>query len=302
MSISTRLAQLKANDNPSSNGMAALLLAVLLLSIGPSVVRSAESHQLVFVAWRMVLGAIAYYMFMRLRGKNMSLVALRDGFWGGVAFGTSTALGYSAIANTSIANAQIIGGLRPVAILVITGVLLGERVRAISVMWTLIAISGISLMVVGAGNSGTNSLIGDSLAVGSMLSGTIFLFCSRKARSRQDTMTYSTAMTIVAALVLMPVAAIAEGSLSPIPVVEDWPRIALMVALPGVGHVLNNYSIGYVKLHVVSSVNLLLPVMAALVAWVVVNEALVVAQMIGMAVTVVALFPLVREEQARLQK
>ncbi|MCY3967574.1 MAG: DMT family transporter, partial [bacterium] len=198
--------------------------------------------------------------------------------------------------------AQIIGGLRPVAILVITGVLLGERVRAISVMWTLIAISGISLMVVGAGNSGTNSLIGDSLAVGSMLSGTIFLFCSRKARSRQDTMTYSTAMTIVAALVLMPVAAIAEGSLSPIPVVEDWPRIALMVALPGVGHVLNNYSIGYVKLHVVSSVNLLLPVMAALVAWVVVNEALVVAQMIGMAVTVVALFPLVREEQARLQK
>ncbi len=251
----------------------------------------------------MVVGASFYFLYLKLRGGSMSVKALRAGFWGGIAFGTNVALGYQAIANTSIANAQIIGGLRPVVILLVTGLVLGESVRLFSVVWTLFAVSGTAIMVIGANNSGVNSLYGDFLAVCSMLCGCAFLFFSRKARSSYDTATYSTAMTIVAALLLLPLATISEGNfIPPLPVADDWIRIGLMAALPGMGHMLNNYSIGYLKLHVVSNVNLLLPVLAALVGWLAVNEGLAPAQMIGMAITIVALFPLVREEQRRLQR
>ena len=83
---------------------------------------------------------------------------------------------------------------------------------------------------------------------------------------------------------------------------SDWPHVVPMTALPGIGHVLTNYSIGYVRLHVVGNVNLLLPVPAAVVAWIAVDESLVAAQIAGMTITAGALFSLVREEQARLHQ
>lgn len=291
-----------ASESPASNGLAALLLAIMLLSVGPSILRHAESAGLAFAAWRMVVGAAAYFAVLKLRGGGLSRAALRDGFWGGVAFGTSIALGYSAIANTSIANSQIISALRPAVILLVVGPLFGEKIRITSLVWTCLAIGGVSIMVVGAGENSGNSLFGDMLALLGMLAGTCLLVLSRNARNRHDALTYSTAMTIVAGAVLLPAAAVAEGTLMPLPVASDWPHVALMTALPGIGHVLTNYSVAYVKLHVVSNVHLLQPVLTAVVAWLVVDEPLVAAQIIGMGVTVAALFPLAREEQLRLRR
>ena len=291
-----------AAASPSSNGLAALLLAILLLSAGPSILRSAESAGLAFAAWRMVIGAAAYFVVLKMRGGGLSRNALRSGFWGGVAFGVSIALGYSAIANTSIANSQIILALRPAVVLLVVGPLFSDKIRMTSLAWTCLAIGGGAIMVTGAGDNSGNSLFGDLLALGGMLAGTAFLVFSRKARDHHDALTYSTAMTIVAGAVLLPAAAVAESTLAPLPAASDWPRVALMTALPGLGHVLTNYSVGYVKLHVVSNVNLLQPVLTAVVAWLTVDEPLVAAQIIGMAVTVAALFPLAREEQMRLRQ
>lgn len=226
-----------ASESPASNGLAALLLAIMLLSVGPSILRHAESAGLAFAAWRMVVGP-----------------------------------------------------------------LFGEKIRITSLVWTCLAIGGVSIMVVGAGENSGNSLFGDMLALLGMLAGTCLLVLSRNARNRHDALTYSTAMTIVAGAVLLPAAAVAEGTLMPLPVASDWPHVALMTALPGIGHVLTNYSVAYVKLHVVSNVHLLQPVLTAVVAWLVVDEPLVAAQIIGMGVTVAALFPLAREEQLRLRR
>ena len=286
----------------SANGLSALLLSILLLSVGPSILRNAESAGLAFAAWRMVIGAAAYFAVLKMRGGGLSRIALRNGFWGGVAFGTSIALGYSAIANTSIANAQIILSMRPAVVLLVVGPLFGDKIRLMPFVWTCLAIGGVSTMVIGAGDNSGNSLFGNMLALLGMLVGTCLLVLSRRARISHDALTYSTAMTIVAAAVLLPAAAVAEGTLTPLPVASDWPHVALMTALPGLGHVLTNYSIGYVKLHVVSNVHLLQPVLTASAAWLLVDEPLVAAQIMGMAITVGALFPLAREEQARLRQ
>ena len=291
-----------ASESPASNGLAALLAAIMLLSAGPSILRHAESAGLAFAGWRMIVGAAAYFAVLKLRGGHLSLAAVRNSFWGGVAFGVSMALGYSAIANTSIANAQIIGALRPAVVLLVVGPLLGDRIRAMSLVWTCFAIGGVAIMVIWSGENSGNSLFGDMLALLGMLVGTCFLVFSRNARSRHDALTYSTAMTLVAGAVLLPAAAVAEGTLTPLPVPSDWPHVMLMTALPGIGHVLTTYSIGYVKLHVVSNVHLLQPVLTAVIAWFVVDEPLVAAQIIGMGVTVAALFPLARDEHLRLRR
>lgn len=286
-----------APNNDAARGLSAMGLSLLLLSVGPSILRTAESSLLTFAAWRMLAGAVGYYAFLRLRGGTLSLAALRNGAFGGAAFGASIAFGYAAIANTSIANALIIGALRPAVLLAVVGPLLGERVRFSSVAWTALAISGVGIMVVGSGESSGSALFGDALAVAGMLAGTAFLLLTRNARGSHDALTYSTVMTMVAAFVLLPVAAVSDGSLIPTPVSADWLRILLMTLLPGVGHVLVNYSIGRVNLTVVANATLLLPVLSTVFAWFTVEEPVVAVQVVGMLVTVAALMPLVRYEQ-----
>ena len=284
-------------DNDTARGLSAMGLSLLLLSVGPSILRTAESPLLTFAAWRMVAGAVGYYAFLRMRGQRLNLAELRNGALGGATFGVSIAFGYAAIANTSIANALIIGALRPAVLLAFVGPLLGERVRFWSVVWTALAISGVSIMVVGSGESSGSAFFGDALAVAGMLAGTAFFLVTKKARSDHDALTYSTAMTIVAAFVLLPAAAVSDGSLMPMPAGSDWLRILLMTLLPGVGHVLVNYSIGKVNLTVVANATLLLPIMSTVFAWLTVEEPVVALQVVGMLVTVVALIPLVRDEQ-----
>ena len=69
----------------------------------------------------------------------------------------------------------------------------------------------------------------------------------------------------------------------------DWFWLAMMVLLPGSGHLLINYALGHIPIVVPSVLNLFVPAGSTLLAWLLVDERLVAVQVAGIVVVVSAL-------------
>jgi drug/metabolite transporter (DMT)-like permease len=286
-----------AKQTESSRAHVGLLVALLAMSVGPSILRTAESTGLTFAAWRMLAGAAGYFLYLWLRGGSVTGASLRSALPGGIFFGGELAMGYAAFANTSIANVVVILALRPAAVMMFAWPIFREKVHPRTIIWTAIAIAGVAIAVFGAGETAARSLKGDLLAIGAMMVSSGYLMMSKHVRSSYDAMTYSTSMMMVAAVMLAPIAIIVDGGVKP-PPAEDWIWIMAMVILPGAGHVLTNYAHGHIKLTLLASMFLVLPGTSTLVAWVLVDEVVKPAHLIGMAVTLGALAMVVLRDQS----
>ena len=94
--------------------------------------------------------------------------------------------------------------------------------------------------------------------------------------------------TVVAAVVMVPIALVAEGGLAA-PSGESWVLVAVMAVLPGTGHLLTNFAHGHVSLTQMSLISLLFTAVAPLYAWWLVGERVVGQQAVGMVVVMTAL-------------
>ena len=99
---------------------------------------------------------------------------------------------------------------------------------------------------------------------------------------------YQVGLTVVATLTVLPFASAMGQSLAP-PPVDQWIWIALMAVIPGTGHLLTNYALGYVPIIVMSLVGLLFTAVAPLYAWWLVGEKIGGVQALGMALVIAAL-------------
>ncbi len=152
-------------------------------------------------------------------------------------------------------------------------------------------------MVVASGASqGTSDLRGDLLALGAMLSWSAYFIASKNSKK---TMT-STEFTAGTALWTMAICAplgFAFGQDMSWPSATNWGWLILMAATSGlIGHAMMNWSLVRIPLWVGSTFTLLIPVFSALLAWVVLDEAVTVVQGIAMAVVIGALAVVVRNQ------
>jgi drug/metabolite transporter (DMT)-like permease len=72
-----------------------------------------------------------------------------------------------------------------------------------------------------------------------------------------------------------------------------WFWAAMMVALPGTGHVLTNFAHAHVRISVLGAITLLSPPGAVIVAWLVFDESVNGMQIAGMAIVLAALAAIV---------
>jgi drug/metabolite transporter (DMT)-like permease len=276
--------------------LAAAVLAMAALSLGPSIVKSSDLKGLHFAFYRLWTAAILYVTLTVVRRRPLTTADLRLSWRGGLLFGLNIGCFFVSAKLTSVANVSVISALQPALTLVILAVAARAWPRPTTTIWTLVAIGGLAVSVMAGANAGTGDPVGDALAVGTMVLSTAYYFASKTARLELDTVTYTAGMLLVASVVLSPIAVVGADSLS-WPPAGDWPLILLMVLIPGTGHALTNYAHGYVPMTVMSLIALLAPVFSALYAWVLIDEHLGWVQIAGMAVVLVALAIVVTTEQ-----
>ncbi|MDP1819710.1 MAG: DMT family transporter [Acidimicrobiales bacterium] len=240
-------------------------------------------------AYRLWIGAVLISAVFLLSGGRVTWALLRLSFWGAIAFLADIILFFSALQETSVANATVIGALQPLLMLAVAGPLFGERPRWTDGAWGCVAVAGAALVVLGGDGGGVNSAAGNLLAVGALAAWTWYFIASKTARTRLTSFEYLTGISIVSALVVIPVPFLLDQPLGS-PTGEAWALIAAIAVINGaLGHFLMNWSHAHIPLVAMSLLTLGIPVVSAASAALFIDEPLVAIQVVGMAVVVGAL-------------
>ena len=269
-------------------GRSVALGATALLAVGPSIVKISDLPEARFVLWRLVLAAVFYGLISMASGDRPSRSELRHALWGGLVFAVNLVFFVAAMRRTSAANAVVIGALQPVVLLGLAGPLFGERPRRALYGWSLLAIGGVAVAMYGSEGDGVATRFGDLLALVGMLLFCLYYVVSKRARTEVGSVSYQLGLTVVAALVMVPVALVSGHGVAP-PSGGDWWPVALMALIPGTGHLLINYAHAHVPLALMGLINLLFVALVPFYAWWLVGETLGGLQAVGVGLVIATL-------------
>jgi drug/metabolite transporter (DMT)-like permease len=200
----------------------------------------------------------------------------------------NVSLFFLAVKHTSVADANIISALQPAVLLVLVGPLFAEQVTPATVGWTAVAIGGVALAVFASARGAGRTAGGDLLACAALGTWVWYFVASKRARRELGALEYQTGLTLVAACVVTPLA-LASGQRLTMPDAATVGWVALIVAVPGGGHLLMNWAHGYAPLTLTSQLTLAVPVVAIVAAVVFLGEPVTALQLVGLAVVLGAL-------------
>jgi drug/metabolite transporter (DMT)-like permease len=270
--------------------MVCAISAVVVWGASSVLIKQVEGLSGLGVAcYRIWLGAALVTVVFLATGGRVTRRLLRLSLWGGLAFTADLVLFFVAVRETSIANATVIGALQPLLVLAVASPLFGERPRAVELVWGAVAVAGTALVVLGGDGGGANTTWGNVLAVGALFAWTAYFVFTKTARQELTAWEYLTGMAIVAAIAVIPLPLLFEGTLRGTDA-DGWLTIVYITVINGLlGHFLMAYAHGHVSLLTVSLLTLGIPVISAAAAALWIDEPLTGVQLAGMAVVLGAL-------------
>jgi len=288
-------------DRERPLGLIAAASAVAVWGSSSVLVKNVEGVSgLVIGFHRMWIGAALTSIAFVLSGGRFSRRLLRLSFAGGVAFALDIVLFFSALKETSVANATIIGAMQPVLVLAIARRMFGERPHLRDAFWAAVAIAGAVIVVAGGSAGGEDSLHGDLLAVAALVAWTWYFVASKQARTELGSFEYLAGLSVVAVVVVTPVVLLSRESIA-VPTVADWVYIVIVAVVNGaLGHFLMNWAHAHVPIVVTSLMTLGIPVFATATAAIFIDEPVTPLQVAGMAVVIGALAVVVLSTSRRV--
>jgi drug/metabolite transporter (DMT)-like permease len=271
-------------------GLIAAAAAVIVWGSSSVLVKNIEGvNGLVIGFHRMWIGAALTLTVFYATGGRLSWRLLRVSCAGGIAFALDIVLFFSALKETSVANATIIGAMQPVLVLAVASRLFGERPHLRDAFWAAVAIAGAVIVVAGGPAGGDASLHGDLLAVAALVAWTWYFIASKRARTQLGSFEYLTGLSVVAVVTVTPIVLLSGDSIA-VPTVADWVYIVIVAVVNGaLGHFLMNWAHAHVPIVVTSLMTLGIPVFATATAAIFIDEPVTLLQVFGMAVVIGAL-------------
>jgi drug/metabolite transporter (DMT)-like permease len=281
-------------------GLTGAAIAVCAWSTGTVITKHIDMGGLAIGAYRFAIFAIGIIVWMEIRRTPFRWPALRNSIWGGIALGLDIAFFFSAVKLTSIVNATIIGSLQPVVVGVVAARFFHEQIRLRDALWSLVAITGAVIVVWTGSGEGESSWKGNLLAVGAMLAWSGYFIASKRSKDHMTSTEFTAGTAVWTTLLCTPLAVLFDQDLS-IPSAVSWFWLMAMVLGSGIaGHALMNWSLVRIPLWVGSTFTLLIPVFAALLAWLFLDEGIEPAQIAAMALVIGALAAIVYGQRQRV--
>ncbi len=169
-----------------------------------------------------------------------------------------------------------------------------QRVRSAADILRLVA-TAVVLVMSSASSSSSWSLRGDLLAVVALVFFAAYFALAKEARTEVPALEFQACIWIVGVVVLFPVALVDAGGID-FPNVSNWIWLAALLAVPGTGHLLMNWSHSRVRLAVSSMLTLAVPVLTTIGGVVFLDQSVGAVQVVGIAVVLGALSLVVRRE------
>jgi drug/metabolite transporter (DMT)-like permease len=273
----------------------AVAVGVLAVSAAAILIRLAEAPALAVAFWRCALGAAVLLPPALLRRETFPS---GRGLWVGVASGAALGAHFgfwiSSLDYTSVAASVVLVSTQPVFVALMAYVLFGERTSPASVAGILLAIGGTAIIASG-GSVGSAAFFGNALALIGAVTVAAYVLIGRSSRTGGiGVLPYSVVVYSAAALTLLPVALYFEVELWGYSG-ETWLWLWAITLGPQIlGHTVFNWALGYVEASIVSGVILAEPVVAALLAWLILSERPGAATVFGGAVVLAGLFVILK--------
>lgn len=266
-------------------GGLAVLVAVAGWAMTNLILKVTHAPALTFAFYRLWFGGAIMLVALRATRRRLTWPMIKTSAPGGVIFGLNVALFFSALKATNVADVLVIQALQPALILLVAGRMFGERITPFDVWWTLVSVGGVVLVTVGSSGTPTWSLQGDVYAVGSLICWTLYFLVSKRARRTVPAIEYMTTVTLLAAIVVTPLALASGQSLSGLRW-QDWAWLGLFLVAAQGGHVLVAWAHAQVDVSISSLLLLAQPIIAVAGAALLLDEHLRGLEIIGGVVVI----------------
>jgi len=273
-------------------GVIAVLVPLCGFSVMNVIVKLSHLQALPFAFYRLWMGTAVMLVALLATGRRLTPATLRRAAPAGVLFGANLALFFTALKLTSVTDVLIVAALQPALTLLVAGPLFGERVTAQDWIWTGVSLAGVVVVIVGSSGTPQWSLKGDLFAVGALFAWSTYWVVSKRVRRVVPAFEYMSAVTLVAALVVTPVALLSGQSFHVR--WQDWLWLAVFVAGAQGGHTLLAWSHAQVDVSVSSLLVLAEPVISPVAALIILGEPLPALSIAGGLVTVLAVAMVIR--------
>jgi drug/metabolite transporter (DMT)-like permease len=277
-----------ATQTPPANRVAlvALILGGAAIGGSPIFVRLSEVGPIATAFWRVALALIPIYLFSLTKSnrsgpkpqtfRDCALLVLP-----GIILATDLLTWHLSITMTSVANATLLANLAPVFVTVIGLLFLGASVTRVFVGGLVLAMVGVVVLKGGPAALGDGDLRGDGLATIAAIFYALYILAIGSLRSRFDTIRIMLWSTAAAAVCLLPFGLLLEDQLLP-STAYGWAMVfGLAFISHAGGQVAITYALAYLPAAFSSLTLLLQPVVAAILAWILLSEPIGAMQAIG---------------------
>lgn len=262
-----------------------LFAGAICIAFAPIFVRAAETGPVATAFWRVLLSLpVAWFWF----GRQMRVSPLPAGsrsaaplVLAGLFFAGDLGIWHVSILYTSVANSTLLVNLAPVFVTLGAWLLFAQRTRPLFWLGLALALSGAALLVRASFASNPTQLAGDGLALAAALSYAGYQLSVIASRANWPTGAIMAVSGTLTCAALLPYMLLSDEVLIPHSAAGWSVVVGLAVVAQLGGQGLITYAVAHLPASF-SSVGLLLqPVMAALLAWVLLGEPLSWLQALG---------------------
>lgn len=266
----------------------ALILANLILPLGPVLVRMADVGPVAAAFWRLTL-ALPFLLILALPRLRRAMPTIREWsalIWSGLFFAADLAAWHIGILYTKVTNATIFGNMSGLMLPIWGMVVLRQRPRAMQAIALTLATAGAAVMMGGSYELSPRYLHGDLLCLLAGATYTGYLLIVQRARVRLDSWSVLAMSTLFSIPPLLLCALWLGERIMP----GDWtPLVVLALSSQLVGQGLLTYAISWFTPLVLGLSLLLQPTVSAVVGWVLFGEWLSITDMVGTMAVAAAL-------------
>ena len=277
----------------------ALIAGAIGISFSPIFARISELGPTATAFHRVLLAApilVAFLSYADGRAKPATAPRQRLGrreYWllaiSGIAFAADLGFWHWSIQLTSVANSTLLANLTPIFVTLAAWLIFRERISGLFLIGLALALGGVTVMVRASFAIDSAHVWGDVLGVITAVFYATYLLTVKLLRETLSTLRIMTWSTVITAVCLLPVAIISGNDL----IAVTWAGWAVLIGIAWFSHIGGQGLIAYALAHLpaaFSSVALLVqPMAAALLAWLILDEALGTLQAFGGAVVIVGI-------------
>jgi drug/metabolite transporter (DMT)-like permease len=274
----------------------AVLVGVLAVGAAAIFIRLADAPALAIAFWRCALGVLALFPLAAFNRKSMPKG--RD-LWvsavAGIALGAHFGTWIASLDYTSVAASVVLVSTTPVFVAVAAYLLFGERTSVVSLVGILLAIAGTAVIAGGGPGTGNAAFFGNVLALVGAVAMAVYVLIGRSLRTGGvGALPYSIVGYSAAALALLPVAILSGTQLWGYSATTWFWLFVITLGPQLLGHTVLNWALEYVRASIVSGAILAEPVIAAVLAWLVLSEKPGLPTLLGGLVVLGGLYLLLR--------